>query len=565
MSHSFEQLFQQVASRKRVASLGTWFFRSFIVAASIYVVLLALARLLSMIPDHFELWTVALVPAAALSAAILLHRGITASEAARLVDVRMKTKDLFLTAATLEGAPGEYQALIRHDAAQQAAGIRPAVVVPYQGWNQAVIIATSLGLLMLGAWLLPSLDPFQQKQAKQRVAQRISKLEKEKVAAKEKIEALKEKDVEATVSKEVEKALAELKKSFEQMKKNERENNLARINEQQKTIGEKWRQVQEKKLQDTSRDKLAQQLGGAAGTIKARQWKDDLEQGKTDSLKQELKEIKELVEQAQNAKSEEEKKKAQQEAQQRMQELSEFAKNQAGGKPMNDSLQKALEQLAQSKDPAAQKQAMEAMKESMQLSEQQMEQLAQAIRDQKSLEEAMKALQDARQANAQDQLDGQECKDAQSLREYAEKLRQKLNGSASGESGEGEGGQGGDPNNRQAQGNGKDGGEGGGKGGLKAGNQPGGDRPPAEDVSGSSAFRTEKSKSALQAGKSLMQWKTQEVTDSGDAKVTYREAVEKVKQGVSEAILQEQIPPGYHEVIQKYFDDVGKNEKAEKR
>jgi hypothetical protein len=27
-----------------------------------------------------------------------------------------------------------------------------------------------------------------------------------------------------------------------------------------------------------------------------------------------------------------------------------------------------------------------------------------------------------------------------------------------------------------------------------------------------------------------------------------------VKQGVSEAIQQEQVPPGYHEAIKKYFD-----------
>lgn len=568
MAQSIDHLLRQVAGRKRLASFSNWFFRCFLVAASLYLVLFILARLLSLIPDHFELWTVAIVPAAALLGALIFHRGVTASEAARMVDVRMKSKDLFITAATLDTAAGEYQELITHDAQAQAAAIAPAQVVPFQGWNQSAIVAMTLGLLLLGAWLLPTFDPFAQKQTRQRIAERISKLEKEKIAAKEKIEALKEKDVDAKVSKEVEKALAELKKSFEQMKKTERETNLARLNEQQKNISDKWRQAQEKKLKDTSPDKLAQQLGGSAGAIKARDWKEDLEQGKTESLKKELQEIKELVEKAQNAKTEEEKKESQKEAQQRMQELSEFAKNQAGGKEMNQSLQKALEQLAQAKDPAAQKQAMEAMKESMKLSEQQMEQLAQAIRDQKSLEEAMQSIQNAKQANAQDQLDGQEAKDAQTLREYAEKLREKLNGSASNESGDGDGGQGGksDPNNQQAKGDGgKDGKNGGGKGGLKAGDQPGSNHTPAQDISGSSAFRTEKSKSALQAGKSLMQWKTQEVTDAGEAKVTYREAVEKVKQGVSEAILQEQIPPGYHETIQKYFDEVGGQEKAKKQ
>jgi hypothetical protein len=30
--------------------------------------------------------------------------------------------------------------------------------------------------------------------------------------------------------------------------------------------------------------------------------------------------------------------------------------------------------------------------------------------------------------------------------------------------------------------------------------------------------------------------------------------VREVKQGVSEAIQQEQVPPGYHDAIKKYFD-----------
>jgi hypothetical protein len=36
-----------------------------------------------------------------------------------------------------------------------------------------------------------------------------------------------------------------------------------------------------------------------------------------------------------------------------------------------------------------------------------------------------------------------------------------------------------------------------------------------------------------------------------------------VKQGVAEAIRSEQVPPGYHTTIQKYFDRLG--EKPEKK
>ncbi len=34
------------------------------------------------------------------------------------------------------------------------------------------------------------------------------------------------------------------------------------------------------------------------------------------------------------------------------------------------------------------------------------------------------------------------------------------------------------------------------------------------------------------------------------------ETVTAVKQGADEAILQEQIPPSYHDAIQKYFDTI---------
>ena len=563
MPSTFDQLFRQVASRRRWVSFGSWFFRFTLLFASLYALLLIAARLLALIPDVYEPWTVALVPAAALLASLVTHRSIDRTTAARLIDVQMKTKDLFLTTATLATAPGEYHALIAHNAEEQARTIRPATVVPFRGGNQAGIIALSLALLVLGAWLLPEFDPFARKQSQQQIAQRIKKLEAEKQVAKEKIEALKQQDVTATTSKEVEQALAELKKTFEQMKKNEQEKNLSKLNEQQRTLSEKWKEAQEKKLKETSRDKLAQQLGGAATSPKAQEWKEDLAQGKSESLKKELSEIKELAQKAENASSEKERNEAKQEMQQRMQEMKEFVNNNAGGKQAAESLQKALEQLSQSKDPAAAEKAMEAMKESMQLSEQQIEQLSQAIRDQKSLEKAMQAIQDAKQANSKNELDGQECKDSQSLREYAEKLRQKMGGdqSASQEPGQLADGSGGKKPGEKGGGNGdKDGG----KGGLKAGDKPGGEGTPAEDISGSTAFRTEKSKSALQAGKSLMQWKTQEVTDSGKAKVEYKNAVEKVKQGVSEAILQEQIPPGYHEAIQKYFDDVEKAAPAKK-
>ena len=61
----------------------------------------------------------------------------------------------------------------------------------------------------------------------------------------------------------------------------------------------------------------------------------------------------------------------------------------------------------------------------------------------------------------------------------------------------------------------------------------------------------------MTAGKLLLSLKTKGVTEGGeDAKLQYAEQIKIVKQGVSEAIDQEQIPPGYVDGIKKYFNDL---------
>ena len=75
-----------------------------------------------------------------------------------------------------------------------------------------------------------------------------------------------------------------------------------------------------------------------------------------------------------------------------------------------------------------------------------------------------------------------------------------------------------------------------------------------EDESTKSDFKSEKSPSQLTAGKMLLEWKTKEVGETGARSEEFREGMQRVKQGVSEAIQQEQVPPGYHEAIKKYFD-----------
>jgi hypothetical protein len=56
--------------------------------------------------------------------------------------------------------------------------------------------------------------------------------------------------------------------------------------------------------------------------------------------------------------------------------------------------------------------------------------------------------------------------------------------------------------------------------------------------------------------------KTKGLSDTGEARKEYREIVGDIKQGVAEAIEQEQIPPGYRDAIQKYFDQFEKVDPA---
>ena len=74
------------------------------------------------------------------------------------------------------------------------------------------------------------------------------------------------------------------------------------------------------------------------------------------------------------------------------------------------------------------------------------------------------------------------------------------------------------------------------------------------DDAAKTGFKTEKSKSAVTAGKVLLSMQTKGLSDTGEAEQNYTGQLEQIRQGVSEAILQEQVPPGYHEEIKKYFD-----------
>jgi hypothetical protein len=198
-----------------------------------------------------------------------------------------------------------------------------------------------------------------------------------------------------------------------------------------------------------------------------------------------------------------------------------------------------MKQLETAKMEGLDKESVEAAERSLDLTKLELKEIAQSAKDLKALEEALKVVQMAKQLNDQEKLDGEQADGAQTIEEYAEFYAQLLAQLGMNEAGEEEGDD--------------TGGEGMGGGGVAP-----------EDDSVETDFKTEQSKSAVTAGKVLLSVKTKGLSDKGDAKKEYRSAIQKVKQGYSEAILQEQIPPGYHEGIKSYFDNLDKNDKGGK-
>ena len=212
-----------------------------------------------------------------------------------------------------------------------------------------------------------------------------------------------------------------------------------------------------------------------------------------------------------------------------MKEMEKFASEQANSKTLAAALQRARKQM-EMLDGELSEEARKTLEQSLELSKLELEELAQSARDLKQLEQALKTLQLAKQLNQGEKLDGEMCEGCSTLADYEELYREMMAQNGMGEGGEGNG-----------EGTG---GRGMGRGGKVE-----------EDDSVDTGFKAERSKSQIVAGKVLLSLKTKGLSDSGDVKKQF-EAVRRIKQGVSEAIEAEQVPPGYHNGIKSYFDKI---------
>jgi hypothetical protein len=529
-------------------------------AGLVFAIGLLSSRLLGLGPDIYLAWSPAAVPLVALVAGVVmtLARGVGDAEAARRVDRAMQTKDLFLTAVMLHGAPGAYKPLVASEAETRASQIDARRVAPLAPMRRTGHVTVMMLMLLAGTStsLLPQLDPFGLHEEESQKAKRLAMLKEQQEQTKKRLEALEAKDLDEELSAEAKRAVEALTRDLATMRKETPESNTQTLNGHQKFIGEKWRQAREQSAGQQNRNPSGQRLG-QMDSAKRRQWEKELAEGKTDTLKEEMKEIQDLIKQAQQQEGLDKEKTLSQMAS-KLQDLADFMREGAGSEELERAMKRMMSQMQMAKQQGMSDEAMKAMQQSLELSQQELADLAQAIRDMQELERALQAIQQAKQLNSQNKLGSGDNPDApKTLEDYRMMYEQMLaeqhvcqdcNGSGQCEGGACPscGGTGRRIKDKNIGGGGI------GEGGASE-----------EDDSVPTDFKSEKSKSAFTAGKILMKWKTQELGAEGEVEYDRAASLRSVKQGADEAILQEQIPPGYHEAIKTYFDSIEQAEAAD--
>ncbi|HLX70721.1 MAG TPA: hypothetical protein VKV04_13925 [Verrucomicrobiae bacterium] len=516
---ALQQFLRRVAWRQNVVSFARQGRLFLVVAIGLYALALLLSRLLGLIPAWFTPWTLALPPAVALLFAWVFYRRPHATDAARVADANMGTHDLFLTASVIGSSLGDYQELVLKEAEQRATGTEAGKVVPYHWQRDTMRVCGALALVAVGVCLLPQWDPFGFHQRERKVAEQHKHLQELAKATEVRAALLQQKRAGESVDV-AKQAVANLEKTLQGAKPNDKVGTLAKLNEQQKALGQLWKQVSEEKLKNALAVPPAAQSFGVGDPQKAQQLKNDLQKGDVSSAKKELDELKKKAEELAKTTDPVQREKLQQELMDRMQSLKDSMNQQMNSQALDSDLQRAMEQLAMANSPNLSGESLKGMSDSMNLSKAELDALSKAMADMKDVEEALKALQMAKAANGLQPLDGKDFQGLGDLAAYEAICQGKCNGVGNGPNGSGYGV---------------------------------GQRPHGDDSS-MSAFNPEKSPSLLQPGRMLMEWKTKEVSEAGPAREEYLRAVQDVRQQASEAVVQEQIPPGYQTAIQKYFD-----------
>ncbi len=523
----WRRLLDRVLRRLRWAVVARRGLYAFFGLAALYCAVVLVSRLTGLFPFVTRPLIPALLPLAALMAGAAWPRKPSPRDAARAVDRSAATNDLYLTMVLLDGSAGEYQPLVAAKPEARAATIRPSEVAPLHINRRLMCVAAVLAVLVAAVSFMPQLDPFGKVAAAEETKEELRHIEESKQVTHERLAKIERESLSDTQAKEVQQALEQLKAAMKGAQPKARQANAKALMGAQKTVAGEWRKISSEKLSDlfSKSSTASQQMGGSSAAM-SKKWLENLQAGSTESLKKELSTVQRDLEEL--AKTQDPGKRAElaQKLRERMDALSQFAEE-SGSKTLAAALKRTQEQMQMAakaaagdpKDPAVEE-ALKAAAESAKLADKELEQIAQSAKDLKALEQALSVLQMAKNLNNSDLLDGKKMEGLQSMAEYEARYAEMMK-DAMPDTGEfGEGG------------------------------------PAEENDSKKSKFKTEMSKSQISKGKVLLTLKTKGMGEHADVKEQYRSAVRGVKQELSEAILREEIPPGYHEGIKGYFDSI---------
>jgi hypothetical protein len=533
---SMNRFLHAVARRIWAARFGGRWYRVLIVLSVAYALLLVSSRLLGLLSDWFEPRMVLALPAAAALISILSVRSPGRREAARTADTILETKDLLLTATLMRSEEESFGPLVIEAADATAKASHSRHVVAYRPAKPLAVAASVLALLAVASFALPQLDPFGASAERRRVEERRASLAEAKRAAQVRAEAVKAQTAE--MSEEVAKALNDLTQTFKKLEPTNKDANLKQIQASQKRVGELWRQLGKKKLADAVSSSTSAMRFDERDAERDAAWKKELQSGSAKGLRAALKEVMDQAEKLGEAKDEKEKARLRQEMSERVKRLSRFAKSGAGSQRLTDALERAAAQLAMSTSQDLSAQALDALQQTLSLADMEAASIARELRELAQLEDALSAAQLAKAANDIEGLDGKGCEGCTSIADYEQFYRNLL--SQLGTQGEGMGA---------------------GQGMLGPGRGKGGQAP--EDDTLTSDFTSQLSRADVKAGRMLLEWKVQGMSDPGRASENYRRSIKEIKEGVGEAVILERVPPGYHESIRKYFDSLREDANGE--
>ncbi len=536
-----ERLLRSAAVRVQTAAFGKRLHVATLIFSALTLAALLCARLLALLPDAwFTPLTPGIVAALAVLCALIFFRRLATAHVARAVDERARTKELFLTASLIEQAPGEYRNIVLSQAEERAAQLDAARLFPLRWMPGARNMAIAFATLVAGVLWLPKFDPFKMNEKRQAATKQEARLaETKKITALRKEEL---KDKGGALTEQVEQALATLDKTLKAVKPQERELNAKKLNEEAQDFSELWKKIAAQMPRDAL-EKAAQQFGDSQQRQAMRELLDKLKKGDAEGLKQAMEKLRQHMQEIAKQPEGAEKKQQLEKLAKELGQMANQLREQLGDKALNEALARAAEQLGMAGNKGLSNDALDAANQSLTLSEDELKRLGEMFKDAQNLEDALKNLAAAKQLNDLGKLDGKDAQDAdaQSQQDYQKLYEEAMRRLA------------------EMQAGGDDEGQGKGKNGSgKAGPNPGigNGGTLGEDDTTKSGFKKEKDKIQLGAGKLLMEWKEEGVGETGRKAGDYHEAVRAVKQGVSEAIRNERVPPGYHGAIQKYFDNL---------